>query len=513
MATTSAAPGTGKLTKLEVRNPSTNELLATLPVHKAEDVNAAVVRARRAFEVWAALSFGERRAHLLDYRREIVRRMDDFLNIVQRENGKPKNDVASELLLVTSHLTHAANRAEHVFRSRRVSSGMLPTFRSTVSYHPLGVIGVIGPWNYPLFTPMGSIAYALAAGNAVVFKPSEYTPLSGKLLVECAQAAIPVPDLVQLITGYGETGSALARAKVDKLAFTGSPATGRRVMAAAAENLTPVLMELGGKDAMIVAADADVKRAASAAVFGAFTNSGQACISIERVYVADSVYQPFVDEVVALARSIRVGTGEDAHYGAMTMEKQIDIVREHLKDALDKGAKALIGGLDSIKGRFIDPVVLVDVTPDMKVMSEETFGPILPIARVSTGDEAVRLANEGKYGLGSSVFAKKDGQRLAAAVRSGMTSINSVIAFAGIPALPFGGVGDSGFGRIHGDEGMREFARIKATAEEMMPMPGFSLSFGDPGKSLEQTRSVLKRVYGGSMLDDVRGAFGRIFRR
>jgi len=513
MSSMSAVTNEARPATFDVRSPLSGELLGTLPVHGADEVNAAVSRARRAAAVWSALSHGERRAHLLDFRRELVRRMDDMIDIVHRENGKPRSDAASELLLVLNHLTHAANRAETLFAPRQVSSGVLANFKSKVTYHPYGVIGVIGPWNYPIFTPTGSIAYALAAGNTVVFKPSELTPLSGKLLVECAQVAIPIPDVLQLVTGFGETGSALSRSRVDKLAFTGSPGTGRRVMAAAAENLTPVLMELGGKDAMVVAADADVDKAARAAVFGGLTNSGQACISVERVYVADAVYDQFVNLVVEHAKRVRVGDDDDAHYGAMTMERQVDIVREHLSDALSRGARALVGGLHSFRGRFIDPIVLVDVTPEMKIMSEETFGPVLPIMRVSNADEAIRLANETSYGLGSAVFAKAGAEGLADRLRAGMTSINAVIAFAGIPSLPFGGVGESGFGRIHGDEGMLEFVRVKAIAEERLEVPGVSLAFGDPRKQLAQLKSTMKTLYGGSAVDDVTHVVRRLLRR
>jgi acyl-CoA reductase-like NAD-dependent aldehyde dehydrogenase len=504
---TSARP---KGDKLEVRSPLNGELLATLPVHTTEDIAAAVARGRRAFDVWGALSFKERRAHLLDYRRELVRRMDEIIDIVHRENGKTHADAAQELVLVLNHLTHAANRAESLLKSRTVSSGVLPTYRSKVSYHPFGVIGVIGPWNYPLHTPMGSISYALAAGNAVVFKPSELTPLCGKILVDCAQAAIPIPDLLQLVTGYGETGAALARSQVDKVAFTGSGTTGRRVMAAAAENLTPVLLELGGKGPAIVAADADLDRAATSVVFGAFMNSGQACISTERALVVDSVYDVFVEKVVERAKRLKVGADEYAHYGAMTFERQVERVREHVSEALSQGARAVVGGLDSIRGRFIEPIVLVDVSPRMKVMCEETFGPVLPIAKVSSIDEAVRVANDSRYGLGSSVFTKSGGEELAARVRTGMTAVNAVAAYAAIPGLPFGGVGESGFGRIHGDEGILEFVRIKAIANELMPTPGFGMAFGDPQKTLALTKQTIKALYGGAVLDNVANVFRKL---
>ncbi len=503
MTLTSSVNIETKSSKFEVRSPATGELLGTLPIHGPDDVNAAVARARRAFAVWGSLPFAQRRAHLLDFRRELVRRMDDIIDIVHRENGKPRADAAAELMLVVTHLTHAANRAEKLLASRRVTNALFANYRSQISYHPYGVVGVIGPWNFPIHTPMGSISYALAAGNTVVFKPSELTPLCGKILVECAQAAIPIPDVFSLVTGLGETGGALARAKVDKLAFTGSAATGRRVMAAAAENLTPVLLELGGKDPAIVAADADLERAAKSVAYGAFWNAGQACVGIERVFVVDSVHDDFVAKLVNQVRSLKVGDDDYAHYGAMTLEKQVSIVREHVREALEQGARAVLGGLDSFKGRFIEPVILVDAKPSMKVMRDESFGPVLPIMKVASTEEAVRLANDSDYGLGSAVFAKSGAERIAGAIDAGMTSINAVLAFAAMGSLPFGGRRESGFGRIHGDEGMLEFVWSKATTNELFTMPGFAMAFDEPQKKLSLVRKTIQSLYGGNTLDDV----------
>jgi acyl-CoA reductase-like NAD-dependent aldehyde dehydrogenase len=503
MTVTTGESAGGKPGRFEVRSPGTGELLATLPIQSAEEVQASVARARRAFRVWGALAPKQRRAHLLDFRRELVRRMDDIIDVVHRENGKPRVDAATELMLVLGHLSHAANRAAALFKPRHAPAALFANYLSQVSYHPYGVIGVIGPWNFPLHTPMGSISYALATGNTVVFKPSELTPLCGKILVECAQAAIPIPDVLQLVTGLGETGAALARAKVDKLAFTGSAATGRRVMTAAAENLTPVLLELGGKDPAIVAADADLERAARSVAYGAFWNAGQACVGIERVFVVDSVHDAFVEKLVREARALKVGDDDLAHYGPMTMERQVSIVREHVKEALEQGARAVLGGLESFKGRFIEPIVLTEVTPRMKVMREESFGPVLPVMKVSSAEEAVRLANDSDYGLGSAVFAREGAQRIADAIDAGMTSINAVLAFAAMGPLPFGGRRESGFGRIHGDDGMREFVWAKSTTRELFPMPGFAMVFSDPQRQLALMRQTIQTLFGGNALDGV----------
>lgn len=508
VATISSSPSAAPPSTLKVIAPATGEPIGEVPVVTAAGVEAAVKKARVAAAAWAALTYDEREAELVRWRRALADSADELAELIHRENGKPRLDALVEVFMALSHLDHAAKRAAKALRSEKVGAGLLANFRATVSYHPLGVIGVIGPWNYPIFTPMGSIAYALAAGNAVVFKPSELTPLVGVRIVELAARAFSIPDLVQVVTGAGPTGAALCRAGVDKLAFTGSTATGKKVMAACAETLTPVLMELGGKDPMIVADDADVDAAAEAAVFGALTNTGQACISIERIYVAAPVYDRFVDKVVSEVGKVKVG-GDDGHLGAMTSAAQVAIVKDHLEDATRRGARALTGGAGAIVGQFIQPTVLVDVTDDMKVMSEETFGPVIPIVKVDSTEEAVRRANATSFGLGSAVFGKR-AREIADRVRAGMTSVNSVLAFSAITSLPFGGVGDSGFGRIHGDQGIREFARTKATAEQTFNLPLNLMSFKLPANTYDRVRGMIGQLFGGGTVARVKDALGRL---
>jgi acyl-CoA reductase-like NAD-dependent aldehyde dehydrogenase len=485
--------------RLSSYNPATGEVIGTVPIFSAADVDAAVARARVAADSWSHRSFAARAEELGAFRRALAAAAEPIAEILHRENGKPEIEALTEVMMALSHLKHAADRAEHALAPRKVGSGVLANFRATISYHPLGVVGVIGPWNYPLFTPMGSIAYALAAGNAVVWKPSELTPLVALEIEKIARKTFALTDLLQVVTGAGATGAALAKSAVDKIAFTGSPATGKRVMMAAAERLTPVLLELGGKDAMIVDDDADLEKAAEAAVFGGLTNAGQACISVERVYVSEAVHDRFVDEVVKQVRELKVG-GDDGHLGAMTSPAQVAIVKDHLDDAIAKGAKVLTGGPDAISGSYIQPTVLTNVGHGMKIMTDETFGPVIPIAKVKTVDEAVRLANDSKYGLGSTVFAGKAARAIADRLRAGMTSINSVMAFAGIPTLPFGGVGDSGFGRIHGDEGIREFTRVKSTAEQIIALPINMMSFKQPKDAAKRLRGMIKQLYGDGVI-------------
>lgn len=500
MVPSKGSSGTGSGTqvpsdRLGSYDPASGELLGTVPIHTQADVDAAVARARIAAAAWGSRSFAARREELTAFRKAFAAHADELAALMTRENGKPLAESMSEIMVTLAHLQHATARAEHALATRKVGSGVLMNFKATISYHPLGVIGVIGPWNYPLSTPLGSISYALAAGNAVVWKPSELTPLISVRVAQIAAATFALPDLIQVVTGAGATGAALARSAVDKIAFTGSAATGRRVMIAAAERLTPVLLELGGKDPMIVTDDADVKSAAVAAVYGGLTNAGQACVSIERVYVQSGVHDQFVDEVVRLVRELKTG-GDDGELGAMTSPGQIAIVKDHLDDAVAKGAKVLTGGTGAISGNFIQPTVLTGVDHSMKIMKDETFGPVIPIQKVDSVDEAVKLANDTIYGLGSAVFAGKAARGIAARLRSGMTAINSALAFAGIPGLPFGGVGDSGFGRIHGDEGIREFSRVKATAEKSFSLPVEMMAMKQPADQAKKLRGMINTLYG-----------------
>ncbi|MFT3693337.1 MAG: aldehyde dehydrogenase family protein [Kofleriaceae bacterium] len=476
-------------------NPATGDVIGTVPVMSAAEVDAVVARARVAAQTWGTRSFAARNEEIDAFRRALAAEADTLAELLHRENGKPLVEALTEVMMSLGHLKHAVSRAEKALAPKKVSPGLLANFRATVSYHPLGVVGVIGPWNFPINTPMGSIAYALAAGNAIVWKPSELTPLIAVEIAKIAAKTFALPDLLQVVTGAGATGAALAKSAVDKISFTGSAATGKRVMQAAAERLTPVLMELGGKDAMIVTDDADVEKAAEAAVYGALSNAGQACVAVERVYVADAIHDKFVDEVVRQVKELRVG-GDDAQIAAMTSDAQVKIVRDHLEDAVQKGAKVLTGGPAAISGAYIQPTVLTNVTHDMKVMTDETFGPVIPIQKVKSVDEAVTLANDSKYGLGSSVWGKKGARGIADKIRAGMTSVNSVLAFAGIYGLPFGGIGESGFGRIHGDEGLREFSRTKATAEQAFALPMNMMSFKQPAGQAKQLRGMIKTLYG-----------------
>src|SRR5580698_1728929 len=492
----------GHLTSTETfdtLNPATSEVIATFPVYGEQDVQNTVAQAHKAAQWWSDLGWKGREQRLLAWKSHLTRYIGRLAELVHTETGKPLADAQLEILLAIIHIDWAAKHARRVLRPRRVSSGLVAINQaSTVEYQPLGVVGVIGPWNYPVFTPMGSIAYALAAGNAVVFKPSELTPAVGEWLVSSFAEVVPEQPVLQLITGAGQTGEFLARSAVSKIAFTGSAATAKKVMAACAQNLTPMVAECGGKDALLVADDADLDAAADAAAWGALSNAGQTCVGVERVYVADAVYHSFLEKLIEKMSDIRPGDDREADYGPMTMPAQAEVIEKHIADALARGGKPVIGGIASIRRPFVGPVILADVPAESKAVTEETFGPTVTVARVADLDEGVRLANASRYGLGSAVFARNKKAAMAAArsLRSGMTAVNGVISFAGVPSLPFGGSGDSGFGRIHGADGLREFARPKSIARQRMkPMVNLT-SFSRSDQDMRKLMTLATMLHG-----------------
>lgn len=481
-------------------NPATGEVIATYPVFSASDVATTVERARAAAEWWADLGWTGRRQRLLAWKSHLTRYVGRLAELVHTETGKPLADAQLEILLAIIHIDWAARHARRVLGPRRVRSGLVAmNHAALLEYQPVGVVGVIGPWNYPVFTPIGSIAYALAAGNAVVFKPSELTPAVGAWLVSSFAEVTPEQPVLQLITGMGETGSHLASSGgIGKLAFTGSAATARKVMAACAENLTPLVVECGGKDAFIVAADADLDAAADACAWGALSNAGQTCIGVERVYVVQDVYHQFLDKLTDRVAAVRPGDDREADYGPMTLPGQADVVERHVADALARGARPVVGGIASIRRPYVGPVILADVPEDSTAVTEETFGPTITVAKVASLEEAVERANASRYGLGSTIFAGNSRAALAAAraLQSGMTAINSVVSFASVPALPFGGLGDSGFGRIHGADGLREFTRPKAiTRQRMKPVANLT-SFNRTDQDLRKVLNLATFLHG-----------------
>ena len=459
-----------QLTQFPSHNPVTGELIAQYKDFSREEVFAAVDRAHRAAIGWQALGFGGRKKVLLKWCGALTKRIDELALIIKNETGKPISDATLEATLAIGHLAWAAKNAEKTLARQVRPSGLLMfNMRASVLRKAVGVVGVIGPWNYPVFTPMGSIAYALAAGNTVVFKPSEYTPGVGHWLGERFNELAPFSDIFQVVTGLPETGIALTQSPVNKVSFTGSTRTAKKVAASCAERMIPVVLECGGKDPVIVAADADIDTAAEYALWSAMSNAGQTCIGAERVYVEAAVAEKFIGKIKAMAEQIH--PGENGNYGPATMPSQLNVIQRHIDDAVSKGGKFLVGSQDSVKPPFVEPVILLNVPEDSTAVTEETFGPTLVINTVADIQEAIRLSNATSYGLAASVWSKRNGEKIAAQLECGMVSVNSVIAFAAIASVPFGGVKDSGYGRIHGPEGLLEFTYPQTIVKTLFSIP------------------------------------------
>jgi acyl-CoA reductase-like NAD-dependent aldehyde dehydrogenase len=465
-------------TSFNTHSPVTGQVLATYPIHADSDVRNAVTAARQASAQWQELGYLEREKVLLAWSKLLLDRIDECAALISQETGKPTSDAKLEASLAINHLVWAARNARDVLRTQHRRPGLLmANMTATVERSPYGVIGVIGPWNYPIFTPLGSISYALAAGNTVVFKPSEFTPGVGIWLAHTFAEVAPSHNIFSVVTGLADTGRALCESSVDKLAFTGSTKTAKIVAATCAKTLTPLILECGGKDPAIIAADADIDTAADFTLWSAMSNAGQTCIGAERIYVHESVADQFIAKIVELGKKIKPGAPGEGDYGPATMPKQLDIIESHITDAIFRGGQTLLGGIDSIKRPYVEPVILVDVPEDSMAMQDETFGPIIIINRVKDMSEAITLSNNSRYGLGASVWSKGQGNRIASQLQCGMVAINSTISFAAVASVPFGGVKDSGYGRIHGPEGLLEFTYARSIVRARFQIPVAFTSF------------------------------------
>jgi len=459
-------------------NPATGEVLREIECADENEVFAAVARARAAQGAWAELGLRQRITVIREFQGKLYAKKSEIAAAITREVGKPLVEaLVTEVLVVLDAARFLIDNAWGLLRDEPVPHGNLVTKLKSgwLVREPHGVIGIISPWNYPFSIPATETLAALVAGNAVVLKPSELTPLVALELASLLHEAGVPEDVFQVVVGEGPAGAALLRSPIDKLVFTGSVATGKRIAAAAADRLLPVVLELGGKDPMLVLDDADVDVASSAAVWGAFVNAGQACLSVERCYVHHSLYESFAKACAEKTKQLRVGNGMDVHtdVGPMIQERQVRIVESHVEDAKARGARVLAGGtrLPQLGVNFYAPTVLADVTQDMRIMREETFGPVLPVMACADDDEAIHLANDSEYGLAASVWTRdpKRGERLARRIHAGTVMVNDVISCFGISEAPHGGVKASGVGRTHGRFGLDEMVRVKYLDTDRMP--------------------------------------------
>jgi succinate-semialdehyde dehydrogenase/glutarate-semialdehyde dehydrogenase len=455
---------TDQPTEVISRNPATGEEIGRISIASAEEIQNALQSARLAQPAWAALSFKERGRVILEAREIVLAELEEIAQLISHETGKPVAEAISMEVVPTLDLMYYfAHHTAKLLRPQRIDIGQYGFMgrSSSIVYRPLGVVGIISPWNFPWATPLDEIIMALMAGNAVVVKPSEFTTLTALKIGEIFKRTSLPTGVLQIVAGGGTTGAALIDAGgLNKIMFTGSVATGKRVAEAAAKYLTPVVLELGGKDPMIVLADADIANAARAAVWGAFANSGQACASVERCYVDERVAEEFTKLVVAGTRALKQGDPVETEIdiGAMTNEKQLLIVEDHVDSARRMGAQILTGGerIAARAGWFYKPTVLTNVDHTMKIMREETFGPVLPIMTFKTEAEAVRLANDSVFGLTGCIWTKDiaRGRRLAEQIDAGTVMINEVVYTHAIAQTPWGGVKQSGYGRTHGKLGL-----------------------------------------------------------
>jgi succinate-semialdehyde dehydrogenase/glutarate-semialdehyde dehydrogenase len=462
---------------VESRDPATGELWRRYSSASHTDVADAVRRARVALPQWSALSPRQRGAHLRRFRRVLFRRRWEMAELIERENGKPAAEaLLADVLPVLDMARYYARLAPRLLRSRALRPRDPALIRKKVRIHrePYGVVGIISPWNYPLLLSGGIVLPALAAGNAVVLKPSEYTPSSGLLLGEMlAEAGVPA-DVVQVLPGDGAVGAALIECAVDKLFFTGSTTSGQRVALACAARMIPCVLELGGSDAAIVLDDAHLDRAARGIVWGRFSNAGQTCVAPKRLLVSAAVYDEFLARLTRWVLALRLSppAGGACDVGPLIRSWQGELLRAQLADATAGGAWIVAASerAETLHDGFFPPTVLAGVTPDMRVMREETFGPLLPVVKVSSDDEAVAIANASSFGLSASVWSGDAGRaaRVAARLEVGSVVINDVGVNAGMSDAPHGGVKGSGSGRAHGEEGLLECVRSKTVISDTL---------------------------------------------
>lgn len=444
-------------------------LLTDVPIADADAVTAAVARARAAQSRWADIGLTERIAILRRVGDVLIERADEVAGRIAAENGKVRAEaLQGEVLAVLETLRYYCAHAPRLLRPQTLRPRLFPHRRSHVLKVPCGVVAVIAPWNYPMALALWPTIPALVAGNTVALKPSEKTPASGELIAELFRAGGLPAGVLEVVHGPGSTGAALVDADVDRVSFTGSVATGRRIAARCGERLIPCTLELGGKDPAIVLADADLDQAADGIVWGAFANAGQICASVERVFAIDAVADALTDRIVARAAALRLGP--DGDVGSVIDAGQRDLILAHVDDAVERGARVLAGGhaRDDVPGTPFEPTVLVDVPADARILREETFGPVLPIVRVRDAEEAVALANDSDYGLTASIWTRSrtDAMRLARRVRAGVVLHNDAVAGATSIETPWGGQGASGLGWTRGERGLLEMVDELHVSEE-----------------------------------------------
>jgi succinate-semialdehyde dehydrogenase/glutarate-semialdehyde dehydrogenase len=464
------------MSSIVIHSPASGKLVGEVPVTSADDVRATVARARAAQKAWGARSVAERAEVLFRVRERLLARTDEVVDLLTRESGKPRQEaLLHEVMEVADAITYFAGDAQRILAPQPISLHLLKHRASYLHWTPRGVVGIIGPWNFPLTLVYGGVIMALMCGNAVVVKPSEFTPLIAKLGREIFLDGGVPEDLLGIVYGRGDVGAALIDGGVDMIEFTGSVATGRKVAAMCGERLIPCVTELGGKAPALILQDADLERALHASTWGGFANNGQVCASIERLLVHQEVYDKFVPRFVEKVKALRVGdpaTGDEVDVGPLVNARQRDIVAARVADAVARGATVACGGhaIDG-PGNFYAPTVLLDCTPEMDVMNQETFGPVVPVMKLPTEAAMVEEANRSHLGLLAYVFTRDTdrGRRVAETIAAGTVMVNDVLASHAMPETPWGGVKASGIGHTHGDDAMRHMCEQRHVNYDLLP--------------------------------------------
>lgn len=457
---------------IECTSPINSEIIATIESTKPENLEQMYSDASDSFKIWSHLSLKERLKYMQSLRKYLAEMGDELSREIAKTTGKPVIEAyTSEILSVIDAIKYYEKTAEDTLNVRKVSTPLhFKLKKSYIEYRPLGTVLVISPWNFPFNLSMIPVVSALIAGNSVILKPSYETLAVGKIIDRIFTSLNFPKKVVQVVYAVSDSGlgEKLIDLKPDKIFFTGSTKTGKKILKQGAEHFIPVELELGGKDPMIVFKDANLERAASAAVWGAFMNSGQVCLSVERAYVQEEIYDEFISLVKSKIGELWQGTEPYADLGCMTSDNQVEIVRHHIEDAKEKGASIYRKSEMIDNSRFVSPVLLMDVNHDMLVMTEETFGPVLPVMKFKYEDEAIELANDSIYGLGASIFTSDSNKasRVSAKIKAGVIAINEVIVPVANMALPFGGVKSSGMGRYHGKEGLLSFVNQVGIVED-----------------------------------------------
>ncbi len=457
--TAGPAGDTGR--QLTPLSPVTGEAAGTVAITEPWEVEAVVERGREAFAQWSALTHAARRPYLRAFTRRVLRSMDRIADMMVAETGRDRGDAMVELVAALTVMDHVTRNAARQLRTKPGPSWPFLTTRGWTEYHPIGVAGVISPWNYPFYLPMSAVFQAIATGCCAVLKPSERTPLTGALIGELARESGIPEGVVQVIQGFGDTGSALVASSTDIVSFTGSTKVGKEIQAEAAKNLTPLLLELGGKDAVVVLDDANLSDAARAAVTFGFFNAGQTCAGVERVYVLESVYDEFLEEIRRAVAAVDAGSRGRGDIGPMVSPTQVERVEAHLADAVAKGARVIEGGVrrETENGIYFEPTLVVDVDHSMVLMQEETFGPVVPVMKVADEEEAIRLANDCRYGLHGSVWSgdPRRGRYVASRLVTGTVAINDHLINFFFPSIRFGGTRQSGSSAQLGEEALKSY--------------------------------------------------------